>query len=85
MMKKLPWQSIALPGHAFYLARCEYPATKRFAPHTHDFAEITLIESGETKIICLVKCQLLPSLKHLVKFGLAKIELEFYIYFIEED
>ncbi len=45
-MKKLPWQSIALPGHAFYLARCEYPAAKRFAMHTHDFAEINLIESG---------------------------------------
>ena len=46
MMKKLLWQSIALSDHAFYLARCEYPPAKRFAMHTHDFAEINLIESG---------------------------------------
>ena len=46
MMKKLLWKSIALPDHAFYLARGEYPPTKRFAMHTHDFAEINLIESG---------------------------------------
>ncbi|AKJ64159.1 helix-turn-helix domain-containing protein [Kiritimatiella glycovorans] len=47
MVKKLKFKNIALPGHSFYLARMEYYPGTRFVMHTHDFAEITWVESGE--------------------------------------
>ena len=40
-----------MPECPFHLARCEYPSTNRFPSHTHDFAEITWIESGTGKQI----------------------------------
>lgn len=49
MTELIQWSSLARPAQAFYVARCSYPAFKRFAVHTHDFAEITLIESGTGK------------------------------------
>jgi len=46
-MEKRLWQSDYLSGSAFHLARYEFMPTRRISLHTHDYAEITLIESGE--------------------------------------
>jgi len=48
-MKKLFWQSETPSDPAFHLARCEFRQPRRVPPHTHDFSEITLVESGSGK------------------------------------
>jgi AraC family transcriptional regulator, dual regulator of chb operon len=51
MSKQISWNSITESTHTFYVGRYRFAAAKRFAAHTHDFAEITLIESGDGKQI----------------------------------
>lgn len=68
MTEQIQWSSIACPPHAFYIARCSYPAGKRFAVHTHDFAEITLIESGGGKqVLNGTSCTLKPGDLFLIR------------------
>ncbi len=46
-MKKLLWQTETPFDPAFHLARYEFLPPRRIMPHTHDFSEITLVESGK--------------------------------------
>lgn len=46
-MEKRLWQTDSLLNPAFHLARYEFLPKRRILAHIHDYAEITLIESGE--------------------------------------
>lgn len=48
-MRHVSWDEIRIEGFAFHLSRREYSAGEKFLMHTHDFAEIMFIESGEGK------------------------------------
>lgn len=45
-MKKMSWQTTAPQGTPFFLARYDYIPARETALHSHDFAEVMLIESG---------------------------------------
>jgi AraC family cel operon transcriptional repressor len=46
MMNLIRWKKIALPDCLFRFVRRAYAPRERFPVHTHDFAEIFLIEAG---------------------------------------